>query len=112
MGVWARRAAGGPLSGLLRTSRERHSQVLRAWLWVEAAPCSGTARRGQERLDVGRSHLLWMACVVEAHGPCAQGAMSLFGMPRIVREAEGVTPVVQPWLGSWCRRLSRPDIRR
>jgi hypothetical protein len=44
VGFLARMASMGRSSGCLSTSRERHSQALRAWLWVEAATFCCTAR--------------------------------------------------------------------
>jgi hypothetical protein len=44
VGFLARMASMGRSSDCLSTSRERNSQVLRPWLWVEAATVCWTAR--------------------------------------------------------------------
>ena len=50
---------------------------------------------GQKRLDVGGSHLLGMARVVEEHVPFDPGDIGLLRMPRIMLEANSIAHVVQ-----------------
>ena len=64
----------------------------------------------QQGLDVCASHRLGMACVVEEHLPCDPGDRRVLRMPRLVREAEGLASVVEPFLGTWFHGLSRPAI--
>ena len=66
----------------------------------------------QKRLDVCASHILGMACVVEENVPFDPGDIRLLRMQGLVLEANGIAHVVEPFLGTWCHHLYRPDILR
>jgi hypothetical protein len=64
----------------------------------------------QKRLDVGASHSLGMACVVEEHVPVDPGDLGLLCLKRIVLEAYGVAHVIKQYLGTWFRGPYLPNI--
>jgi hypothetical protein len=76
---------------------------------MRAVPARAPGRRGEEgatpRADRRRDLQVHRADV-----PCDPGDIRLLRLPRLVREANGLTPMVEPCRGTWFPRLSLCEV--
>src|SRR5262245_39343564 len=106
-----------PIAGIIQRDAEDLSgekqQGVKGLILRRAGHIAGYGEMGQKRLDLGGSHLLWVAFVVEKDIPSHPVEVGVFSTNRVMFSSDDVpSPLEEFMLGLRSRRPFDTDVCR